>query len=180
MGTIAGEDVKDVDVPSAEPIGWYDGERRALRPLFEEAEDSGELLDAYIGEGRVLVARAPDRIVGHLQLVGAPGGAGAGDRTVELKNMAVIDDMRGRGVGRRLVEHAIGVSRDDGCTHMVVATAAADIGNLRFYQRCGFRLSRVERDAFDTDGGYEAGQMIDGIPLRDRVWFSLDLRTVSP
>jgi GNAT superfamily N-acetyltransferase len=170
--------VRHAEEPSPERIGWYGGDRRLLRPLFEEAEDSGDLLDAYMGDGRVLVARAADRVVGHLQLVGA-GGAGAG-RRVELKNMAVVDDMRGRGVGRRLVEHAVAVSREDGCTHMVVATAAADIGNLRFYQRCGFRLSRVERDAFNAEGGYEAGLMIDGIPLRDRVWFSLDLDTGSP
>jgi GNAT superfamily N-acetyltransferase len=127
------------------------------------------------------VARAADRVVGDLQLVGAGKAGEEGDeRAVELKNMAVVDDMRGRGVGRRLVEHAIAASRDDGCTHMVVATAAADIGNLRFYQRCGFRPSRVERDAFDSDGGYEAGLMIDGIPLRDRVWFSLELQAGRP
>jgi GNAT superfamily N-acetyltransferase len=170
--------------PSLERIGWYDGERRLLRPLFAEAEDSDDLLDAYIEEGRVLVAQAGDRVVGHLQLVGAGGGPGNGvdrtDRTVELKNMAVVDDLRGRGVGRRLVEHAIAVSCHDGWAHMVVATAAADVGNLRFYQRCGFRLSRVERDAFLTDDGYEAGLVIDGIPLRDRVWFSLDLAARRP
>jgi hypothetical protein len=37
---------------------------------------------------------------------------------------------------------------------MVVATAAADIGNLRFYQRCGFRFVSVERDAFVPATGY--------------------------
>ena len=51
-----------------------------------------------------------------------------------------------------------------------VATAAADIGNLRFYQRLGFRLRSVERDAFTPAAGYEPGLLIDGIELRDRVW----------
>ena len=31
---------------------------------------------------------------------------------------------------------------------LAVATAAADVGNLRFYQRAGFRLRSIERDAF--------------------------------
>jgi hypothetical protein len=30
---------------------------------------------------------------------------------------------------------------------MIVGTATGDIGNLRFYQRRRFRLSRIERDA---------------------------------
>jgi hypothetical protein len=47
----------------------------------------------------------------------------------------------------------------------VVATAAADVGNLRFYQRQGFRVHRVERDAFTPATGLH----IDGIELRDRL-----------
>jgi catechol 2,3-dioxygenase-like lactoylglutathione lyase family enzyme len=54
-------------------------------------------------------------------------------------------------------------------------TAAADVGNLRFYQRLGFRLLHVERDAFTPADGYAEGLTIDGIPLRDRVWLDLAL-----
>jgi hypothetical protein len=55
-------------------------------------------------------------------------------------------------------------------TTVLVATAAADIGNLRFYQRQGFRMRSVERDAFTPATGYPPGLLIDGIELRDRVW----------
>jgi hypothetical protein len=51
-----------------------------------------------------------------------------------------------------------------------VATAAADTGNLRFYQRQGFRIRGVDRDAFSPASGYPPGLEVDGIPLRDRVW----------
>ena len=56
-----------------------------------------------------------------------------------------------------------------------MATAAADIGNLRFYQRVGFRLRAVERDAFTPETGYAPGLRIDGIELRDRVWLDHEL-----
>jgi hypothetical protein len=56
-----------------------------------------------------------------------------------------------------------------------VATAAADVGNLRFYQRLGFRFSRVERDAFTEATGYAGGVHIDGIELRDRLWLDRSL-----
>jgi GNAT superfamily N-acetyltransferase len=151
-------------------IGWYDADRRALRPLFEEAEDSESQLDAYIDEGTVLVAELGGEPVGHLQLVGTTR-----PHEVELKNMAVIGSLRGTGIGRRLVEEAVDASRAEGYPRMVVATAAADIDNLRFYQRRGFRFHGVEQDAFGPDSGYPEPVMIDGIPLRDRIWFTLDL-----
>src|SRR6185312_13119645 len=56
-----------------------------------------------------------------------------------------------------------------------VATATADIGNLRFYQRVGFRMRTIERDAFTRIAGYPAELIVDGIPLRDRAWLDLQL-----
>ena len=43
---------------------------------------------------------------------------------------------------------AIAHARVKARSTLVVATAAADTGNLRFYQRFGFRMRSVERDAF--------------------------------
>jgi GNAT superfamily N-acetyltransferase len=142
----------------------FDGDRAQLRPLFEEAEDSAARLDGYIGKGVVLAARAGGEIVGHLQL--ADG---------EIVNMAVGGRCRGHGIGRALVEHAIELARGEGRVVLTVATATADIGNLRFYQRCGFRLRSIERDAFTPARGYPAGLTADGIPVRDRVWLDLEL-----
>lgn len=151
-------------------IDWYDGDRAALRPLFEAAEDSGTRLAGYLDSGRVLVAvRGPD-VVGHLQLV--PTGR-AGE--VELTNMAVVRAMRRMGIGRTLIDDALRACAAEGASRMVVATAAADVANLRFYQRCGFRFTAVERDAFTPATGYPEPILIDGIPLRDRVWLAQDV-----
>ena len=89
--------------------------------------------------------------------------------------MAVVPDHRGEGVGRALVASAILRCRAEGWSRMVVATAAADTGNLRFYQRLGFRFLSVERDAFIPATGYPDAIVIDGIPLLDRIWLSQDL-----
>jgi ribosomal protein S18 acetylase RimI-like enzyme len=84
-------------------IGWYDGPRDALRPLFELAEDSPRQLEEYIDRGRVLVARDEDgHVVGHLQLVETDIAGMA-----EIKNVAVDPRCQRRGVGRALVEHAL-------------------------------------------------------------------------
>ena len=145
-------------------IEIYHGSRDSLRPLFELAEDSAAELDAYIDVGRVLVATSDGEIIGHLQLTGT------GDpRQAEIKNMAVRENRQGQGIGRRLIQAAIDLAAAESVITILVATAAADIGNLRFYQRQGFRMRSVERDAFTPATGYPPGLLIDGIELRDRV-----------
>ena len=143
----------------------HSGPRAELRRLFELAEDSAQELDAYLDAGRVLVALEGDEIVAHLQLTETADPAES-----EVKNTAVDPGHQRRGIGRALMEAAIELSRSEGRSRIVVATAAADVGNLRFYQRLGFRIHRVERDAFTPATGYEPGLLIDGIELRDRVW----------
>ena len=149
-------------------IEEYRGPRSALRDLFELAEDSAGVLDAYIDEGRVLVAYEGVRPIGHLQLTDAGEPAAA-----EVKNMAVLASHQHRGVGSALIAAAIASAREEGRSTLMVATAAADIGNLRFYQRLGFRIRSVERDAFTAATGYADDIDIHGIPLRDRVWLDL-------
>lgn len=151
-------------------IHWHSGPRAELRALFELAEDSAEQLGAYLELGRVLVAARGPRIVGHLQLV--PTGRSG---EFELKNMAVRPEAQGSGVGRALVTAAAEACSGEGAKRLLVATAAADTGNLRFYQRTGFRMLSVERDAFTPETGYEQPIMIDCVPLRDRVWLDRQL-----
>ncbi|MCX5052021.1 GNAT family N-acetyltransferase [Streptomyces sp. NBC_00201] len=153
------------ETPDKVSVLQHDGPREEIRPLFELAEDSPTQLASYIEDGRVLVALQGKDVVGHLQLVGTDQA-----NTFEIKNMAVREDLQRTGVGRRLVHCAIDLVARESGRRLLVATAAADIGNLRFYQRQGFRIQSVERDAFTTRTGYEPGTFIDGIELRDRVW----------
>jgi GNAT superfamily N-acetyltransferase len=139
-------------------ISLYEGPRKALRPLFRLADDSEREIDGYLGEGDVLVAVDGGQVVGHLQLVAREPGV------VELTSMAVVEGRRGEGTGRALVEAAVQRCREHGSARLLVATAAAGTGSLRFYQRQGFRMLCIERDAFGVEAGYAEDIVIDGIP----------------
>ena len=156
-------------------IREHAGPRAGLRPLFELAEDSAQELDTYLDAGRVLVAHDGDRVVGHLLITDAADAGAA-----EIKSMAVEEALQGRGIGRALVAAAIALARDEGRATLVVATATADIGNLRFYQRLGFRMRAIERDAFTPATGYPSDLEADGIPVRDRVWLDMPLNRADP
>ncbi|MBP0581433.1 GNAT family N-acetyltransferase [Labrys sp. LIt4] len=151
-------------------IERYEGPRDALQALFGLADDSPLQIAVYVGLGDVLVARQEGAIIGHVQIIATdePG-------VLELKSLAVLAEHRGRGIGRDLVEAAVAFSRERRARSLVVSTATADIGNLRFYQRRGFRMTRIVPDAFRPETGYADGLMVDGIVLRDQVFFELRL-----
>ena len=94
---------------------------------------------------------------------------GDGDQVAELKSIAVYPDYQGKDLGRRLVDAVIEHAARAGATRLVVTTASADTGNLRFYQKTGFRMVRIVRDFFTADSGYAPKAVINGIPLRDQV-----------
>jgi len=147
-------------------IEEYAGSHREVEWSFRLAEDSDQQLTSYIDLGRVWVARAPDgEIVGHLQAVARD------ESRWEVVNTAVAEHARGQGVGRALLDRAVNEARSAGVARVILATATADIGNLRFYQRCGFRMTRVVPDAFGAYQGYPPGIEVDGIPMLDQVWF---------
>lgn len=144
----------------------HTGSHRDLAWSFRLAEDSERLLDSYIDLGRVWVARAPGgEVVGHVQAVPR-------DRdTWEVANTAVVATARRAGVGRALLDRAAAEARSAGVRRIILGTAAADAGALRFYQRCGYRMTHVVQDAFTAYQGYPEGIEIDGVPMRDQVWF---------
>ena len=151
-------------------IEWHDGQREPLRHLFELADDSAAQIDGYIELGRLLVARdSSGEIAGHALLVPA----GPRD-AIELKSIAVLPGLRHRGVGRALVSAALAACRDVGARALIVTTATADVDNIRFYQRCGFRATSIEQDAFTDAKGYPPGLEAGGIPVRDSITFALE------
>jgi lactoylglutathione lyase len=145
----------------------FRGSRSDLLPLFKQADDSPIMIASYIQLGEVLVARRGKDIIGHIQIVG--NGA---ER--EIRSIAVLEQQRGQGVGAALVRAVLEQAFSVGISRVSVATATADIDNLRFYQRIGFRMERVERNAFTVDHGYSSLE-VDGICLHDRVWLSIDV-----
>jgi GNAT superfamily N-acetyltransferase len=161
-------------------VGLYEQDRADLRPLFRLADDSEAAIDSYLHEGVVFVLWIGAEVGGHLLLTEA-----GEPHAREVKSMAIVEPLQGRGFGRALVQAAIAhcqrlrgaasAGSGDDVRTLLVATAAAGVGQLRFYQRLGFRMLRVEREAFGPHSGYPADLAVNGIPLRDRVWLSMDV-----
>jgi GNAT superfamily N-acetyltransferase len=61
-----------------------------------------------------------------------------GDRVALLEDMVVSPNVRGSGVGSRLLEQAIQLARLDGCKRITLLTDRANEPAQRFYQKHGF------------------------------------------
>ena len=151
-------------------IRLHTGSRDELESLFSEADDSESEIASYRDLGEVLVADFGGEIVGHVQIV---EGAGAG--RFELKSLAVREHLRSQGIGSALVEAALSHCRDRDGRTVYVATAAASIDALKFYQRLGFRIRRVIRDFYTPERGYRS-LLLNAIPLLDEVILDIELR----
>ena len=49
-----------------------------------------------------------------------------GDAHGELKSMHTIESVRGRGVGRAILDHLVGLAMDQGCTRVSLETGSFD------------------------------------------------------
>jgi ribosomal protein S18 acetylase RimI-like enzyme len=150
-------------------IKLHDGPREALARLFAEADDSASEIAGYKDLGEILVARRDGEIVGQALVVETDK-----PEVFELKSLAVYEECRSQGIGGALVRAAISRCRERQAELLLVATAAASIQALQFYQRQGFRIRRVIRDFYVPERGYRPLEL-NGIALLDEVIFDLAL-----
>lgn len=129
--------------------------------LLTLADPSIEMINRYIGDGECFVAEEEDGVIGVYVLTQTKPEA------VEVMNIAVKEHRQGEGVGRELLLHAINSAKQMGCRYIEVGTGNSSIGQLAFYQKCGFRIIGVERDFFIEN--YSEAIYEDGIKCMDLV-----------
>jgi ribosomal protein S18 acetylase RimI-like enzyme len=81
----------------------------------------------------------------------------------EIVELAVAEESQGRGLGRRFVLWLLDEAVRRGKRAVEVGASNASIGNIAFYQKCGFRMERVRKDYFWYD---RSGRVENGIAVR--------------
>ncbi|MGM0843162.1 MAG: GNAT family N-acetyltransferase [Bacillota bacterium] len=131
------------------------------------ADPSEEIVKEYIYRGECFVAELEKKIVGvYVLLPTRP-------ETVELVNVAVAEELHGKGIGKQLVMAAVKVAREKGYKTIEVGTGNSGVGQLALYQKCGFRIVGVDLDFFVRH--YPEEIFENGIQCRDMIRLSQDL-----
>ena len=91
----------------------------------------------------LLVAQLEDRVVGMLQLTFIPGLSRRGAWRANIEAVRVDSALRGRGVGRWLMQRAIDIAHQRGCRLVQLTSDRQRTDAHRFYSRLGFKDSQV-------------------------------------
>ncbi|MFA5957656.1 GNAT family N-acetyltransferase [Hyphomicrobium sp.] len=137
----------------------HEGSRDSLLPLFRMADESESEVLTYYEMGNVLVAYERGAIVGLAHVVEEAG-------ALEIVNLAVVPQRRGKGIGKRLIEEAARFSRLSNTRRLVVCTGAWETSNIIFYLKRGFRIFNVVQNFFTSEKGYD-------LAVRDQVQFEM-------
>jgi len=137
--------------------------REAYMPLLLEADPSESNIKAYLYDGELYVLLAKGKTAGAAIIAMRPDGA------LELKNLAVAQEVRGLGYGAELLKHVFGLSAPRS-EKLYVGTSPA---NIPFYEKFGFRQAYTVEDYFVKN--YDEPILEAGKPLRDMIYLVKEL-----
>ena len=135
--------------------------------LLLEADPSRELVDSYVRKGTVFVGRINEEIIGVYVLINTS------TKTVEIVNIAVKEAYRGKNIGKYLLNDAIQRAREYDAKQVEIGTGNSSINQLALYQKCGFRITGIDKDFFKKN--YAEKIMENGIQCVDMIRLSMDL-----
>lgn len=135
--------------------------------LLLQADPSSKIVKEYVGRGKCYIAETQKEIIGAFVLLPTR------PETIEIVNIAVAEEKRGRGIGKQLIVDAIEIAKDEGYKTIEVGTGNSSVGQLVLYQKCGFRITGIDPDFFVIH--YEEEIYENGVQCRDMIRLSQNL-----
>ncbi|ENW79508.1 hypothetical protein F909_03119 [Acinetobacter sp. ANC 3929] len=113
-----------------------------LKALLLVADPSWVEIETYLFNAKLFVMQnAQAQIIAQLCLLET-------DDQAEIKNLTVTESYQGQGLAKALIQHAIEYAKQLNLHRLWVKTGNSSLDQLALYQKCGFRLSHIERDVF--------------------------------
>lgn len=139
-------------------ITEVDNDKKQYLPLLLIGDESETMIDRYLDCGTLYVGILNGKPIAVCVTVNLDAD------TVEIKNLAVKDEYRQHGYGRRMLEYAESQHSDK----TIILGTGETPSTLRFYESCGYCYSHRIPDFF-TDN-YPAPIIEEGVTLRDMIY----------
>ncbi|MEK5233718.1 GNAT family N-acetyltransferase [Lysinibacillus sp. FSL K6-0232] len=140
-----------------------EGAREAFLPQLLLADESEEAVQSYLYQGILYEIQCGEHLVG-VALVMPKS-----KTTIELKNIAIVPQYQGKGIGKEVLRQLTDICQQQGYQMVLVGTANSSIDNIAFYQKAGFRMESIEKDFFSN---YPKPIYENGIRALDMIFFS--------
>lgn len=125
------------------------GQIESYRGAFEAVDDDQNQ--------RLIVGLEDDTVVACLQLSFIPGISLQGSKRAQIEGVRVAADRRGEGIGKALLDHAVGLARAEGCNVVQLTTNRTRRKALAFYEGLGFTNSHHGLKLYLEPGLFPAG-----------------------
>ena len=125
------------------------------------ADPSEEQVMSYVLKGECYVAVEAGEVVGVYVLLQKD------EHTAEIMNVAVAEPRQGKGLGKKLILHALEVAKSLGMKKVEIGTGNSSIGQLALYEKCGFQMTSIIENYFIDN--YPDPIFENGIQCRDMV-----------
>jgi len=110
--------------------------------LLLQADPSLEKVNEYLSKGKTWLAKnEKEEIVGVCILE-------IEKKEAEVKNISVKKKYQGTGIGQRLLTAIKIFCNKSGMKSLTVCTGNSSIGQLAFYQKCGFEMVEIKSNYF--------------------------------
>ncbi len=106
------------------------------------ADPSRKMVNQYLMNSRIFAAYSAKETVGVYVLTEV------GSTTAEIKNIAVDENLQGKGIGKRLLRHATSTATDLNYQKLRIGTSNASISQLHLYQAEGFDIIEIKSNFF--------------------------------
>lgn len=131
------------------------------------ADPSEKWIQKYLKTGEVYICTIDNQTIGVYVLISTK------PKIIEIVNIAVDENFRGRGIGKSLIEHAKTIARKMGAEILEIGTGNSSLSQLGLYQKCGFRIVGIDKDFFKRN--YEDKIIENGIECVDMIRLSQNL-----
>lgn len=130
------------------------------------ADPSIEMINRYISESSIYIIEEND-------LIGVIVIKAVNESTLEIMNIAVCEACQGKGYGKLMLKEAEKLAKHSGYNNFIIATANSSLNQLALYQKCGFRITDIEKDFFIN--AYKEVIMENDIRAMDKIILSKNI-----
>jgi ribosomal protein S18 acetylase RimI-like enzyme len=140
--------------------------RKEYLPLLLMADESEKAVNQYLNESDLYALNSYDGLAGVMVFTTVDVS------TIELKNIALMSEYRGWGLGKKIIMEALSLYKKKGVKKVIVGTANSSLDTIAFYQKAGFRMKEIRKDFFSD---YPEPIFENGIRALDMVMFEMEL-----
>ena len=116
--------------------------KKAPYKLLLSADPSIDKINSYIKKSKIFICKDNSKIIGIIVLINK------GQNSVEIINISVDNEYQNKGIGTKLINHAIKYASENNYKEIEIGTANSSFAQLYLYQKCGFRFKKIIKDFF--------------------------------